>query len=38
MIYSNRIDLSEGTDVAKSNNTKQYIVCHCWYFNHEFKF
>ena len=38
MLYYNGIDLSEGIDVAKSNNSKGYIVCHYWYFHHGFKF
>ena len=38
MIYYNRINLSEGIDVAKSNNSKECIVCHYWYFNQGFKF
>ena len=28
MFYYDRIDLSEGTDVAKSNNSKECIACH----------
>ena len=28
MLYYNRIDLSEGVDVGKSNNSKECIVCH----------
>ena len=38
MIHYNRINLSEGIDVAKSNNSKECIVCHYWYFNQGFKF
>ena len=38
MLYYNRIDFSKGTDVAKSNNCKECIVCHYWYFNHKIKF
>ena len=38
MLCCNRIYLSEGIDVAKSNNKKQCIVCHYWYFNHGFKY
>ena len=37
-MYYNRIDLSEGIDLAKSNNSKECMVCHYWYFNHGFKF
>ena len=38
MLYSNRIDLSEGTDVAKINNSKECMTCHYWCFNRGFKF
>ena len=38
MLYYGRIDLSKGTDFAKSNNGKESIICHYWYFNHAFKF
>ena len=38
MLYYDRIDPSEIIDVTKSNNSKEYIVCHYWYFNHDFKF
>ena len=38
MLYYDRIDLGEGIALAKSNNSKECIVCHYWYFNHEFKF
>ena len=38
MLYYDRIDLSEGTDVAKSNNSKECTVWHYWFFNHGFKF
>ena len=34
MLYYNIIDLSDGTDAAKSNNSKECIACHYWYFNH----
>ena len=37
MIFYNKIDLSEGIDVAK-NNSKECIVCHYWYFDHGFKY
>ena len=38
MLYYDKIDLSEGNEDVKSNNGKEYVVCHCWFFNHEFKF
>ena len=34
----NGVDLSKGVDVAKSNNSKECIVCNFWYFDHEFNF
>ena len=36
MIDIDRIDISEGSDLAKGNNTKECMVCH--YFNLGFKF
>ena len=38
MLCYDRIYLNEGTDPAKSNNSKKCIVCHCCFFNHVFKF
>ena len=38
MIYFDRIDFSEGINVAKINNKEECTVCHYWYFNHGFKF
>ena len=38
MLYYDGIDLSEGIDLTKSNNSKEYIVCHYSYINHGFKF
>ena len=38
MLYYDRIDLSEGIDPAKSNSSNECMVCHCWLFNHGFKF
>ena len=38
IIYDDRIDFNEGTDVAKSNSSKECILCHYCYFNHGFKF
>ena len=28
----------KGIDPTKSKNNKECIVCHCWFFNHGFKF
>ena len=30
--------LSKGTDLAKSSNSKECMICHHWCFNHGFKF
>ena len=38
MLYYNRIDISEGTDLAKSKTSKECMICHCFFFNHGFKF
>ena len=38
MLYYDRIDLGEGIDPAKSNSSNECMVCHCWLFNHGFKF
>ena len=39
MIYCNRIGVSEGIDVNKTNASKECNVCHYWYFlNYSFKF
>ena len=37
MLYYNRIEKSEGTDLPKSNNSKECTICHYWFFNHGFK-
>ena len=38
MLCYDRIDLSEGIDVAKSNDSKECFICHYWFFSHGFKF
>ena len=38
MLYYDRIDISEGNDLAKSNNSKKCMICHYWFFNPGFKF
>ena len=38
MRYYDRIDISEGTDLAKSNNSKKCMIFHHWFSNHGFKF
>ena len=37
MLYYDRIDLSKGHDLTKSNNSKECMLCHCWFFNQRFK-
>ena len=36
MLYYDRIYLNAGIIVAKSENSKECIVCHYWYLNHGF--
>ena len=38
MLYYGRINISEGVDPVKSNNSKECVTCRYWYFNHGFKF
>ena len=38
MLYYDRIIISEGSDLAKSNSSKEFMICHYWFFNHGFKF
>ena len=38
MLYYDRIDISEGIDLAKSNNIKECMICHYFFFNHGFEF
>ena len=38
MLCYDRIDISEGIDLAKSNDSKKCMICHCWFFNHGLKF
>ena len=32
MLYYNKIDVSERTDINKSNKSKGCMICHYWYF------
>ena len=32
MLEYNRIDISEGIDVDATNKSKEYMLCHYWYF------
>ena len=39
MLYFDRIDVSEGIDVDKKSASKEFHICHYWYFlNYAFKF
>ena len=39
MLYYDRIDVSEGIDINKTNESKECNICHYWYFLHrDFKF
>ena len=37
-MYYDRIYISEETDLAKSNNSKEFMIYHYWFFNHGFEF
>ena len=38
MLHYDRIDISERINLAKTNNSKKYMICHYWFFNSGFKF
>ena len=38
MLYYDRTDGTERTDLAKSKNNKGCITCHYWFFNNDFEF
>ena len=38
MLCYERIDISEGVDLTKRNNSKECMICHYWLFNYGFKF
>ena len=38
MLHYDIIDLRAVIDPTKSNNSKECMVCHYWYYNHRFKF
>ena len=39
MIEYDKIDISEGIDINKTNASKEYEICHYWYFlNKNFKY
>ena len=38
MLYVDRINVSEGNDVNKTSASKEFDICHYWYFlNYSFK-
>ena len=38
MLYYDRINVSKGIDLGKSNSIKECMVCHYWFLNHRFEF
>ena len=38
MLYYVRIDASKGIDPANSNNRKECMIYHYWFFNYGFEF
>ena len=39
MLYYDRIDVSEGSDVNKTSASRECDICHYWYFlNHNLSF
>ena len=38
MLYYDRVDISEGGDLAKSDNRKECLICNYSVFSHRFKF
>ena len=38
MLCYNRIDISEETDLAKSSNSLECMICYYFFFNHGFNF
>ena len=39
ILYYDITEVSEGNDVYKTNSSKEWDICHCWYFlSHSFKF
>ena len=37
MLYYDRIDIKGRNDLVKSNNSKEYMICNYYFFNHGFK-
>ena len=38
MLYYDRIVISKEIDLATSSGSKEYMVCHYWFFNNGFKY
>ena len=38
MLCYDRLDINGGIDLAKSNSSKECMICHYWCFNYGFKF
>ena len=38
MLYYDRIDISKGVDLEKSDKKNECMICHYWIFNHGLKF
>ena len=38
MLHYDSIDINEEIDLDKSNNSKECMICHYWFFNHGFTF
>ena len=38
MLYYNKIDISQRIDPVKSNNSKECMIFHYWFFNHGLEF
>ena len=38
MLYYDRINIGEGIDLSKGNNSKECMICHYCFFNNGFKF
>ena len=37
MLHYKKINISKGLDPTKCNKSKEYMICHYWFFNHGFK-
>ena len=38
MLYCDGIDTTKGLDLAKSSNSKEFMICHYWFLNDRFEF